>query len=105
MDPSLQTIQKQVEKETAQGHSWDTVVQLRMIQELIEVSSQVAQLSKVLGEILTESRKPLASSSEILTEAQEKDERNARSKAISDGLATPSPAKRGRGRPSGKGHA
>jgi len=91
MDPSLQTIQKQVEKETAQGHSWDTVVQLRMIQELIEVSSQVAALNKVL--------------SEILTEAQEKDERNARSKAISDGLATPSPAKRGRGRPSGKGHA
>jgi len=87
----LQTIQKQVEKETAQGHSWDTVVQLRMIQELIEVSSQVAALNKVL--------------SEILTEAQEKDERNARSKAISDGLATPSPAKRGRGRPSGKGHA
>jgi len=53
---SLETLRKQVEKETAQGLSWDTAVQLRVIAELIEVSSQVAQLSKVLGEILEDAR-------------------------------------------------
>lgn len=53
---SLQTLRKQVEKETGQDLSWDTAVQLRVIQELIEVSSQVAQLNKVLSDILAESK-------------------------------------------------
>lgn len=35
--PSLQTLRRQVEKETALGLSWDTAVQLRVIQELIAV--------------------------------------------------------------------
>lgn len=56
METSLLTLQKQVERETAQGHSWDTVVQLLTLQALTEVSSQVAALNKVLAEILSDAR-------------------------------------------------
>jgi hypothetical protein len=71
---SMRTLQKQVERVTAQGPSWDTVVQLLVIAGLIEVSSQLEALSKALSD-------------------------------VGDAPASPSPAKRGRGRPSGKGHA
>lgn len=54
METSLLTLQKRVEKETAQGHSWDTVVQLLTLQALTEVSSRLETLSKVLSEILEE---------------------------------------------------
>lgn len=57
MSPNLETLRKRVEKETVQGHSWDTVVPLLLMQELIEVSSQVAQLNKVLAEILADARR------------------------------------------------
>lgn len=81
METSLQTLQRQVEKETAHGLSWDTVVQLRTLQALTEVnlalgqlnrdlvkwselnttaskeaSSRLDQLSKVLAEILSDVR-------------------------------------------------
>lgn len=54
---SLRTLQKQVEKETALGLSWDTVVQLLTIQGLTEVSSRLDQLNKVLAEILSDARR------------------------------------------------
>lgn len=57
METSLQTLQRQVEKETAHGLSWDTVVQLRTLQALTEVSSQVEALNKVLADILSDSRR------------------------------------------------
>lgn len=60
---SLRTLQKQVEKETALGLSWDTVVQLLTIQGLTEVSSRLDQLNKVLAEILSDARRTEAGSS------------------------------------------
>lgn len=62
---SLETLRKQVEKETAHGLSWDTAVQLRTIQELTEVSSRLEALNKVLSEILSDSRRLSGSSAEI----------------------------------------
>ena len=56
MSLDLETLRKQVEKETVQGLSWDTAVQLLLIQGLTEVSSRLDLLNKVLAEILTESR-------------------------------------------------
>lgn len=88
METSLQTLRKQVEKETAPGLSWDTVVQLRTLQALTEVnlalgqlnkdlvkwselnskasheaSSQVEALSRVLAEILSDARRNSQTSS------------------------------------------
>lgn len=78
MEASLLTLKRQVEKVTALGLSWDTAVQLLVIAGLTEVSSQLDTLSKALSA-------------------------NAGHPVV-DAAPSTRAAKRGRGRPKGKGH-
>src|SRR4051812_20034180 len=49
METSLLTLKRLVERATALGLSWDTAVQLLLIQGLIEVNSHLEALNKALA--------------------------------------------------------
>jgi hypothetical protein len=50
METSLLTLKRLVERATALGLSWDTAVQLLLIQGLIEVNSHLEALNKALAD-------------------------------------------------------